>query len=144
MAELYDDDAPLTHLEQAMLYRNGDMTPEEKAAYEPHLATCAECQRSIATANKVMPFVNAHLAFKPKRTVDEQVAKFDRERKAREAIERQRVVKVRRVLQFAAIAATAILAAVVWQRGFLRKWALTPTPHRSDSFAPTPSPRDGG
>ena len=93
MNEILEDDAPLTHTEQAMAYYGNDLTPAEKVTFEAHLAGCAECQALLADAQRLLPRAEALLAataaFKPKYTVEEQVRRFD-QMVAAERVQRRR------------------------------------------------------
>jgi anti-sigma factor RsiW len=64
-------------LEQLMAYYGGDLEGEELAEMEAHLASCEDCRRTLRQARQVLPVAEAMLAFKPKRTIDEQVARFE-------------------------------------------------------------------
>jgi anti-sigma factor RsiW len=110
---------PPTHdemLEQAMAYYGGDLSPEEAAAFEAHLATCPGCQEALRLAKESFPLVEQLLAFKPKHTIDEQVARFEAmvaEKRRRESSAAQ--AQPRRALWLglafgAALAAAATLA----------------------------------
>jgi anti-sigma factor RsiW len=137
-------DKPGSHdarLEQVMAYDGGDLSGEERAEFESHLAGCEECQRALAQAKQALPMAEAMAAFEPKRTIDEQVARFDemvRRKRAREAVElrsRQR----RLWISFAVAAAVA--AAVAWV--FVRVIGSTVSPERQVYVPPKPA-ADGG
>jgi anti-sigma factor RsiW len=73
-------DRPKPHdemLEQAMAYYGADLSPEEAAEFEKHLATCPGCQEALQLAKTTFPIVEQILAFKPKHTIDEQVKRFE-------------------------------------------------------------------
>jgi anti-sigma factor RsiW len=60
-------------------YLSDSLEQEQKASLEAHLTTCEECQGELAAQQALFSDVNEVLAFKPKRTIDEQVARFERE-----------------------------------------------------------------
>jgi len=64
-------------LEQAMAYYGGDLSPEEAAQFEAHLATCPGCQEALRMAKAALPLAEQLLAFKAKHTIDEQVKRFE-------------------------------------------------------------------
>ncbi len=64
-------------LEEAIAYYGGDLSPEEKALFEAHLADCPGCQEALRLAKENLPQLEAMLAFKPKHTIDEQVSRFE-------------------------------------------------------------------
>jgi predicted anti-sigma-YlaC factor YlaD len=64
-------------LMQAMAYYGHDLSPEETAEFEAHLATCDECREMLEVARTGLPFAEALLAFEPKHTLDEQMARFE-------------------------------------------------------------------
>jgi len=64
-------------LERVVAYYDGDLAPAEKAAFEAHLATCKDCQYALHLARTALPVAEDMLGFKPKRTIDEQVARFE-------------------------------------------------------------------
>jgi anti-sigma factor RsiW len=70
--KLHDD-----RLEQAMAYYGGDLSPEEAAEFEAHLASCPGCQEALRLAKAALPLAEQLLAFTPKRSIDEQVARFE-------------------------------------------------------------------
>ena len=41
--------------DDALAYVQDHFTPAEKAAFEAHVSTCAECQASVALARKLLP-----------------------------------------------------------------------------------------
>jgi anti-sigma factor RsiW len=82
-------------LEQTMAYYGGDLSPEEAAEFEKHLATCPGCQESLRLAKTALPVVNKLLAIPRKRSIDEQVARFEamveeKRRKERRALSSRR------------------------------------------------------
>jgi anti-sigma factor RsiW len=64
-------------IEQAMAYYGGDLSPAEAAEFEAHLATCPGCQAVLRLAKENLPQAMALLAFTPKHTIDQQVARFE-------------------------------------------------------------------
>ena len=95
-------------------YLSETLEPKERAAFEAHLRGCEECQRELAAQKALFAQVNQVLAVKPKRTIEEQVARFEKMVAAERAAEPSR--KRRRVPAWAigigAAAATAAAAAV--------------------------------
>jgi anti-sigma factor RsiW len=103
-------------LEQLMAYYGGDLTGDELAEFEAHLAGCEDCQITLKLAKKTLPMAEAMLAFKPKHTIDEQVARFEAmwaEKRRAEA--RARTSRNRRwlVVAFGATAAAATAVAIL-------------------------------
>jgi anti-sigma-K factor RskA len=114
--ETAEEQAELDHLERAMAYQAGDLAGEAKAEFEAHLGTCERCQRALAAATEWLPKLGelgpAAPAFTPKRSVEEQVARFD----AMVAAERdaRRGKLLRRVgLAIAAVVVVAFATVVV-------------------------------
>jgi len=68
-------------------YLSDTLEPDERAAFEAHLATCEECQQELSAQRALFDQVNEALAFKRKRSIDEQVARFEREVAAERAAE---------------------------------------------------------
>jgi anti-sigma factor RsiW len=64
-------------LMQAMAYYGNDLSAEEKAEFEAHLATCDECREILEVARAGLPFAEALLTHEPKHTLDEQMARFE-------------------------------------------------------------------
>ena len=95
-------------------YLSETLEPKERSAFEAHLRGCEECQRELAAQKALFAQVNQVLAVKPKRTIEEQVARFEKMVAAERAAEPSR--KRRRVPAWAigigAAAATAAAAAV--------------------------------
>jgi len=60
-------------------YLSETLEPDERAAFEAHLATCEDCQQELSAQRALFDQVNKALAFKRKRSIDEQVARFERE-----------------------------------------------------------------
>jgi anti-sigma factor RsiW len=93
-------------------YLSETLEPEEKAAFEAHLADCKDCQEEVAAQRALFDDVNKALAFKRKRSIDEQVARFERE-VAAERAEASAKVSVK----------TSVNAPVPAQR-YRRRWAV--------------------
>jgi anti-sigma factor RsiW len=92
-------------------YLSEALEPEEKAAFEAHLATCEECQSEVAAQRALFDQVNKALVFKRKRSIDEQVARFESEVAAERAQESARApVRSRRYPRWAIPAAVALAA----------------------------------
>jgi len=64
--------------DQITSYLSETLEPEERAAFEAHLDSCEECQNETAAQRALYDRVNKALAVKPKRTIDEQVARFEK------------------------------------------------------------------
>ena len=115
-----DGTSPPRHEEmllQTMAYYGGDLSPEETAEFEKHLATCPECQETLKVAKETLPFTEALLAFKPKHTIDEQVARFEAiwaEKRRQEAMAEPSTTPARRRLWFALAIGVAVVAATVF------------------------------
>ena len=60
-------------------YLSDTLEPDERAAFEAHLATCQDCQQELSAQRALFDQVNKALAFKRKRSIDEQVARFEQE-----------------------------------------------------------------
>ncbi len=104
-------DKPETHdemLEQAMVYYGGDLSAAEAAAFEAHLATCAGCQESLRFAKERLPVAEALLAFTPKRSIEEQVQRFEAM-----VAERRRAARPRRARLWIGLVFGAAMAAAV-------------------------------
>jgi anti-sigma factor RsiW len=97
-------------LMQAMAYYGHDLSPEETAEFEAHLATCAECQEILQVARAGLPFAEALLAFEPKHTLDEQMARFEAMRAER--AKRKPVARPAREVHLHVNAWIAVLLAV--------------------------------
>jgi anti-sigma factor RsiW len=114
-------------LERVVAYYDGDLTAAEKAEFEVHLATCKECQHALRLAQMALPVAEDMLAFKPKHTIDEQVARFEamwaEKRKAEAEAEARRTPRsgpLRLWMSLAAVAVALVIATVLW-------WRLAPT-----------------
>ena len=59
-------------------YLSETLEPQERAAFETHLAGCEECRQELADQKALFARVNEVLAVKPKRTIEEQVARFEK------------------------------------------------------------------
>jgi anti-sigma factor RsiW len=131
-------------LEQAMAYYGGDLSPEERAEFEAHLASCAECTEALRLAKVAFPAVEQVLGFTPKHSIDEQVARF--EARVRERDEKSRAVSTaastrpRRARLWVGLAVAAAVAAIALLV-FLRMTPLGRPGERE--YAPIPS-GDGG
>jgi anti-sigma factor RsiW len=130
-----------THTDRAMAYYGNDLSPEERAEFEQHLATCAECQALLEKAKQFLPTAERMLAasskFTPRHTIDEQVARFERMVAEERDSEKQSAVRMRWSLALAAavLVALAGVAFVVLSR---------PRPAKDGYTSPTPSLVDGG
>jgi anti-sigma factor RsiW len=129
-------------LEQVVAYYGGDLTGAEKAEFEAHLATCEECQRALQLARKALPVAEDMLAFKPKRTIDEQVARFEamwaEKTKAERQVTRARAAPSRLWLTLVTMAVAAAVALLLY-------WMLPRllVQRGEDVYAPQQS-HDGG
>ncbi len=54
-------ETPSHKLEELTAYYYGEGTPEERAAFEAHLATCPDCQANLARMRELIPKVNERL-----------------------------------------------------------------------------------
>jgi len=128
-------------LEELAAYYGGDLSPAETAAFEAHLAECERCRETLRVMKSALPLAEEMLAFKPKHTIDEQVARFQamvKEKRAREAAD-ARIPRGRLWLALSIGAAVTAVAAYA----FLRM-AAEPVNTGSQVYAP-PQPRlDGG
>ena len=124
-------------LEQLMAYYGGDLAGEELAEFEAHLASCPDCQRTLRQAKKVLPLAEAMLAFKPKRTIDEQVARFEAMWAERDR-EKAKRKPPRRAVIWMSLAVWAA-AAIVMALALLRQTPVNP----KQVYAP-PKTTDGG
>ena len=61
---------------QVLLYQSGELNPQERAAFETHLATCKTCQARLALANAVEQNLTAPAA--PAALVERVLAKTTR------------------------------------------------------------------
>jgi anti-sigma factor RsiW len=112
---------PKHRSEDVVDYHFGDLSPEARAEFENHLATCPGCQKAVKTAGILFPAVKQALAVpKRRRTTDELVSMMMAETKRLEELDRSarsrgRGRKVRRAaiwaVPIAAAAAAATLAA---------------------------------
>jgi Putative zinc-finger len=66
---------PQHRMEEVVDYHHGDLTPEARAAFEVHLATCPGCQKSVKLAAWAFPALNEVL-LKGLPTPEAQVARF--------------------------------------------------------------------
>jgi predicted anti-sigma-YlaC factor YlaD len=103
-------------LEQLMEYYAGDVAGEARAELEAHLEGCQECQTTLKQAKEVLPFAEAYLAFKPKRTIDEQVARFEAMWAERDRVKEREPRRWGLWLGLALGAATAVVVAIAWLR----------------------------
>jgi anti-sigma factor RsiW len=120
------EDNTLSHTEQAMAYYGGDLSPEEQAAFEAHLAGCEECQKLLAEARRLLPAAEAMLAFKPKYTVEEQVQRFDQIRQMRRELEEGQ--RRQRPWRIATYALAAFVAALLLYRAIVVRPHEVPSP----------------
>ena len=72
-------------------YLSETLESAERAAFETHLKGCEECQRELAAQKALFARVNQVLAVKPKRTIEEQVARFEKMVAAERAEKRRRL-----------------------------------------------------
>jgi anti-sigma-K factor RskA len=112
---------PKHRSEDVVDYHFGDLSPEARAEFEKHLASCLGCQKAVRTANILFPAVAQALAVpKRRRTTDELVSmmmeeqeRLDSEDRAGRSQRRKRAFR-RTALwagPIAAAAAAATLAA---------------------------------
>jgi anti-sigma factor RsiW len=122
-------------------YLSDTLEPEARASFEAHLATCQECQEELAAQRALFDQVNQALAFKPKRTIDEQVARFEQQVATERATHRPRPRRAWR-LPAAGMALAASIAAgfLVLQKpsGPVSGPGMVAAPHQP------PAPVDGG
>jgi anti-sigma factor RsiW len=142
-------DKPEIHeemLERAMAYYGGNLSPEEAAEFEAHLAGCEGCREALREANATFPAVEQVLRFKPKRTIDEQVARFEAMLKARD--EKQRSISLARVARPRGVRlwvglAFAVAVAVATVFAFSRLSHIIVRPG-DQVYGPQPPAGDGG
>jgi anti-sigma factor RsiW len=103
-------------LEQLMDYYAGDVAGEARAEFEAHLEACEECQTTLRRAKEVLPFAEAYLAFKPKYTVDEQVARFEAMAAERDRAGKREPRRWGLWLGLALGATAAVVVAMAWLR----------------------------
>jgi anti-sigma factor RsiW len=130
MTEELPEPAGLAELERAVAYHAGHLDAAARAEFEVHLATCAACQQTLAEMKQLMPKLgsleSAVPGFTPKRTVEEQVARFDR-----------MVAAERRQRLFRRVAVVAVAAAVAIGGVAAFKVLTHHKPPRQQLFAPT-------
>jgi anti-sigma factor RsiW len=133
--------------EDALSYVQDFLTPAEKAEFEGHLSTCAECQRSVAFARDFLPALQ--LALTPPRLSDEELLakvrlEHARRREARSARPWfQRFWPALGLIAVSAALIGGIVAAVVVNLIWNRPKPVR-TPRDNQLFAPTASPPDAG
>jgi anti-sigma factor RsiW len=100
-------------------YLSETLEPEVRAELEAHLESCEECQAETEAQNALFAQVNEALVVKPKHTIDEQVARFEKIVAAERAQKRLKVRhKLRRRLLWqipVGVAVAAMLAVVAAQ-----------------------------
>jgi len=64
--------------DQITSYLSETLESEHLAELEAHLDSCEECRSEVAAQKALFSEVNEVLAVKPKRSVDEQVARFEK------------------------------------------------------------------
>jgi anti-sigma factor RsiW len=72
-------------------YLSETLEPEERAAFEAHLQTCADCQDELEAQKALFARVNEALFIKPKHTIAEQVARFEKIVAAERATKRRKL-----------------------------------------------------
>jgi anti-sigma factor RsiW len=118
-------------------YLSETLEPAERAAFEAHLQGCEECQRDLAAQKALFAQVNEVLAVKPKRTIEEQVARFEKMVAAERAAaqtgkpleKRRRRVPAWAIGLGAATAAAAVAAVGIWE-------TASPRPEPGKVYAP--------
>ncbi len=121
-------------------YLSETLEPAERAAFEAHLEGCEECREELAAQKALFARVNELLAVKPKRTIEEQVARFEKMVAAERATERSGERSRKRLrappwaIGLAAAAATASAAA-------LGTWELAAPRVEQVLGAPRPPPK---
>jgi anti-sigma factor RsiW len=134
-------------LERVVAYYDGELGSAEKVEFEAHLATCKDCQYALSLAQKALPVAEDMLAFKPKHTIDEQVARFEelwaKKRKAEAEAEAaaRRTPRRRAWLPWGLALGAAVVAVALLL--FLSKLPAKVRPDR-DVYAPGNDVVDGG
>jgi len=111
-------------------YLSETLEPKERAAFEAHLKDCQECQRELADQKALFAQVNEVLAVKPKRTIEEQVARFEK------MVAAERAEKRRRLLWQIPLGLALAAAATVAAANLLHRPAQRP-----DQIMNSPRPR---
>jgi anti-sigma factor RsiW len=94
-------------------YLSETLEPRERAAFEAHLEECEECRQELAAQKALFARANEALAVKPKRTIEEQVARFEK-MVAAERTEKKRWRAPPLAIRLAAAAAVAALGIWEW------------------------------
>jgi anti-sigma factor RsiW len=133
-------------LMQAMAYYGHDLSPDETAEFEAHLATCDECQEMLQVARAGLPFAEALLSFEPKHTLDEQMARFEalRAEKAKRKPSSRPAREVRlRVNAWIAVLLAVALGGIVFVA--VRRLGIGKAYDRNEVYAPVKRVKpDGG
>jgi anti-sigma factor RsiW len=128
--------------EEALGYVQDFLPADEKTAFEEHLATCAECQASVATARQFVPALNAALRAPSPLTDAQLLANARREAEARAEEKAEGAWLFRNWGKIALVLTAAAAVALLWPRSF--------EPAPGHSYAPAPPERhapdagDGG
>ncbi len=134
-------ETPSHKLEERTAYYYGEGSPEERAAFEAHLATCPDCQASLARMRELIPKVNERLQKPLDTSVDGMLKIMDRAE--RDLLAERAVLPERRTGRRTwalAVATLAVIAAASVLLLFLRAWSNP----REIAAAPEPPTSDGG
>jgi anti-sigma factor RsiW len=105
---------PPHKLAELTAYVYGRDTPEQRADFEAHLQTCAECQADLERARRLMPYANELLQKPPDTSVDGMMRLMERaEREIKTERAERRARKAHRrpwILAGATLAAAAAAA----------------------------------
>ena len=110
-------------------YLSETLEPRERATFEAHLEGCDECRQELAAQQALFARVNQMLAVKPKRTIEEQVARFEKMVAAERAQKRWHAPAWMIGLA-AAIAAAAAAAVGTWELAAPRLEQMVSSPRR--------------
>jgi anti-sigma factor RsiW len=114
-------------------YLSETLEPEERAKLEAHLDTCEECQSEVEAQKALFSQVNEVLAVKPKRTIDEQVARFEKivaQERAQAVAVRRRRLRWELPLGIAVAAALAAMAVIAWHGASTRPDRIMAAPRK--------------
>jgi len=114
-------------------YLSETLEPETRAELEAHLDDCQECQAEVEAQKALFSQVNEVLAVKPKRTIDEQVARFEKivaQERARAVAVRRRRLRWELPLGIAVAAALAAMAVIAWHGASTRPDQIMAAPRK--------------
>jgi anti-sigma factor RsiW len=114
-------------------YLSETLEPETRTELEAHLEGCEECQAEVEAQKALFSQVNEVLAVKPKRTIDEQVARFEKivaQERAQAGVVRRRPMRWALPLGIAVAAALAAAAVIAWHGAQPRRDQIMAAPRR--------------